>query len=107
MEQNKQSLELYEKLPAHQAGMMVEPADANNSQNQPDQRFLPLTEINADVEIKEQIAYIKLTQEYQSLYIDAPISVTFKFPREPSSVISKLEITSGDKKIRAKIRSVD
>ena len=32
-----------------------------------------------------------------------PIEVTFKFPKEPTSVIAKMSVTVGDKTIDAKV----
>ena len=68
-----------------------------------------MTEINADVAIKEAIAYIQLTQEFQTLddASGAPVAVSFIFPREQSSAISKLDITLDDKTIRMDIKSMD
>ena len=83
MESTSQSLDAYPKLAALQSGMVIVPADAKDL-SEPQQRFLPLTEINADVAIKEAIAYIQLTQEFQTLddASGAPVAVSFIFPRE-------------------------
>jgi hypothetical protein len=57
MESTNKTSGAYEKLSALQSGMVIVPADAKD-QSEPKQSFLPLTEINADVAIKEQVAYI-------------------------------------------------
>ena len=56
-----------QNLQPHQTGMMIR---KDNNEAQTD--FLPLTEVNLEVEIIETIAHINLTQEYENPIRDEP-----------------------------------
>ena len=96
-------------------------------------KYLPISEIFTDVQIQESVAVIKMVHEYyfpdvQEVNPQAnqkdkeeskeeseaagdkdkveeakSVEVTFKFPKEENSVISKMLITIGDKTIEAKV----
>lgn len=65
-------------------------------------KFLPLTEVNANVKIHDSISTIRLVQDYSNLG-DSPIEATFQFPNEKNSIISNMSITLGEKTIKTKI----
>lgn len=70
--------------------------------------FLPLAELSVDADIIDSIAVIKMIQVYVNPLgaensENAPIEVTFQFPKEAESVISKMMLTVGSKTIEAKI----
>jgi len=77
-----------------------------------DTNFLPLTSVSVKVDILDSIAHINMTQLYVNPEFNPqddpsenkPIDMTFKFPREKNTVISRMAITVDDSKtIEAKV----
>ena len=82
---------------------------------------MPLQEIGVDVEIVESIALIKLKQRFvnpssplecpylehrnvaQDLPAKTPIEVTYKFPKEESTIVSKMFATIGGRQVEAMV----
>jgi hypothetical protein len=71
--------------------------------------------VDVNVEISENIAHIKITQEYENPSRNEPqdaadeeekgdpISINFKFPKENDTIISRMAITVDENVIEAKI----
>ena len=82
------------------SGMIVLTPLDNHSVKPDELVFLPLNEVTVDVTIHESIALVRMEQEFVSP--DAAgqvIEVTYKFPKLPSSIISRLTVGVGDDRI--------
>ena len=92
------------------AGMLVV-NEKDSAQSQNLGYFLPLKELNVQVDIHDSISTIHLTQIFenprseapQEQEADKPIEVTYQFPKEKASVVSKMQVTVGDKTINTKV----
>ena len=92
------------------AGMLVV-NEKDSAQSQNLGYFLPLKELNVQVDIHDSISTIHLTQIFenpsseapQEQEVDKPIEVTYQFPKEKASVVSKMQVTVGDKTINTKV----
>jgi hypothetical protein len=64
--------------------------------------FLPLKGIDIDAILEDSIAVVYLKQTYvfplkeDKSNAQSPVEVTFKFPKESTSTVAKMNITIGD-----------
>ena len=63
---------------------------------------MPLQNVYVDVQIKDQLGVTEMTQVYLNPTQYA-METTFKFPKDPETIISNMVITIGDKTIIAVI----
>lgn len=86
-------------------------------QNDEDE-FLPLVSVDVKAKVHESIAVLSIIQEYENPVRDepqdssdepkgSPINISYKFPKEKNTLISKMIITVGDNEIEAKIEGED
>jgi len=66
---------------------------------------VPLKHFHIETNIFNGIATTKISQEYQN-YGKNPIETTYFLPVDPDMVVSSLEITIGDRYIKAKIEDM-